>query len=223
MKALLENSISWNNIKKQPKGNYRYYVRRASIEEETNILSLEVCLNFMSSKDDENRLRTLLCNELPQLSAVDIKLLYLEDLPEEAETLREAGQVKKPLPNKEQPGNIILGKKIDEHPVPISGLVSGMSSATIEGRIFSRKTKTIRKDKELVTYLITDYTESACIKTFVSDKKSKEMDAFLKEGDWVRARGKIEYDSFEGADVFIARDMEKVSVEEKTDWLLRRG
>lgn len=238
MKSLLENSISWNNIKKQPKGNYRYYVRRASIEEETNILSLEVCLNFMSSNDDENRLRNLLCGELPQLSAVDIKLIYQEDLPEEAETLREAGQVKNPLPKKEQSkseyrakgraggagakerpitGNIVLGKKIDDQPLPISGLVSGMSGTTIEGRIFSRKTKAIRKDKQLVTYLITDYTESACVKVFVSDKKSKEMDAFLNEGDWVRVRGKIEYDNFEGADVFMARDMEKVSVEEKTD------
>ena len=50
MKALLESSISWSNIQKRPKENYQYYVRQATIDKETNILSLEVGLNFMPAK-----------------------------------------------------------------------------------------------------------------------------------------------------------------------------
>ncbi|MFA5637190.1 MAG: hypothetical protein WC977_14940, partial [Anaerovoracaceae bacterium] len=70
MKALLESSIRWNNIEKRPKDSYRYHVRQATIEKETNILSLEVGLNFIPSKEDEHRMGLLLRSEFPQIADV---------------------------------------------------------------------------------------------------------------------------------------------------------
>lgn len=225
MKALLESSISWNSIKKHPKDSYRYYVRQAVIEKDTNILSLEVGLNFMPKKSDEDRFKLILCSEFPQIKAAEVKLYYMEELPEEAETIRPVskaptgnnGKDKESIKRKGQKyqespitGNRVLGKKISEPSVRISEILSKEEGVTVEGMIFRKGSRNIKDGKKLVNYLITDNSDSACVKVFVSGKKWEQMDALLNEGDFIKVRGTVSYDSFEGADVIKARDIEKI-------------
>ena len=232
MKALLESSIRWNNIQKHPKDSYRYHVRQATIEKETNILSLEVGLNFIPSKEDEQRMGLLLRSQFPQISHVNIQLTYMEKLPGSAEVLRLVEEAPVPGNGKngmrgakggwqkqESPivGNRLMGKKIDEPSVPIAEIIPGTGAATIEGQIFKKEARAIKGGKQLLSLLITDFTDSACIKAFVSEKKWAQMDELLKEGDYIKVRGSVEFDSFENADVMKARDMEKLTVTEATD------
>jgi len=238
LKALLESSIRWNNIEKRPKDSYRYHVRQATIEKETNILSLEVGLNFIPSKEDEHRMGLLLRSEFPQIADVNIQLLYMENLPLEAEVLRLVEETpvngygkngtqgtKGGWQKQESPivGNRLMGRKIDEFSVPLSEIVAGGGAVTIEGQIFRKEARAIKGGKHLVNYLITDFSDSACIKAFVGDKKWAQMDDLLKEGDYIKVRGVVEFDSFEGADVIKVRDMEKLTATvEVTDTALEK-
>ncbi|MGI6733944.1 MAG: PolC-type DNA polymerase III [Anaerovoracaceae bacterium] len=239
MKALLESSISWSNIQKRPKENYQYYVRQATIDKETNILSLEVGLNFMPAKGDENTMQLLLRSAFPQISGAEVRFVHMETLPPEAEVLRLLEQVQDiesenggprfgnggprfgngARKKKETPivGNQIMGRKIDDPSVPISEIITGSDTVTVEGRIFQKEARSIKNEKQLVSYLITDFSGSACIKTFVSETKWKQMDELLSIGDSIKVRGVLEFDSFEGENVIRARDMEKITVQKVTD------
>ncbi len=234
MKALLESSISWNSIKKKPKENYRFYVRQATIDKETNILTLEVGLNFMPAKGDENTMQLLLCSAFLQISGAEVRFVYMDTLPPEAEVLRllEQGQNGKSdnggggfrmgnggRKRKESPivGNQIMGKKIEEPSVPISEIVPGSDTVVVEGQIFQKEARSTKNEKQLVSYLITDFSDSACVKFFVSEKKRKKIDEFLSTGDYIKVRGPLEFDSFEGDNVIRARDIEKINVSWVTD------
>ncbi|HZK01632.1 MAG TPA: PolC-type DNA polymerase III, partial [Anaerovoracaceae bacterium] len=120
---------------------------------------------------------------------------------------------------KESPavGNCVLGKKIDSSSTPLSSLNSGMNNVVVEGCIFKKSARAIKDDRQIVDLMISDNSESSCIKLIVSSKKWEEINIFLKEGDWIKARGRVEYDSFEGADVIRAKDIEKTHVMVKTD------
>ncbi len=239
MKALLESSINWNNIKKRPKENYMYYVRQAAIEKGTNTLTLEVGLNFLPADGDVDKLKIILGTELPQVANVDVKLCYSEVLPAKAEVIRAVTEDspesngnngyfsqqkaqngrKRNYTARDNPivGNQVMGKPIADPITAIGDTHFGMGPVAVEGQIFRKESRNLKNGKQLISYLITDFTDSTCIKAFVSDKKWEEMDGFLDVGDSIRVRGNVEFDSFEEADVIIAKDLVKTDTVQSTD------
>ena len=85
---------------------------------------------------------------------------------------------------KEEPmvGNRIMGKGINEEPVPISSITVDSGQVTIEGMLFRKEARTIKNNKKLVTLLVTDKTTSICVKLFASEEKWNEIDGNLKPG-----------------------------------------
>lgn len=236
MKALLETSISWNSIKKRPKGDYMYFLRRAAFKKGTNTFLLDVCLNFLPLEEDSDRLSRILCFELPQVEEVEVQFDYAEKMPPEAEILRTFVEAAPQVSNgskanggysykggaskkKEPPisGNLVLGKAINEQAMPISEIDSDIGTVVVEGQIFKKQTKGLKNGKWLINYLITDLTESASVKAIVTGKKCEEIDQFLKEGHRIKVRGKVEHDKFEEADVIRVKDIVKIEIEEKAD------
>ena len=155
MKDLLEIAISWKNVKKKPKGDFKYQIRRAAIEKSTNIFFLDVCFNFLADKDDEERIKALLMTQLPGLSQARVNLSYDRNLNDEGDLLR-----KNQGP---QPG-IILGRKINEKVSDIRDLSLEKDQAVIEGKIFDKRKRILRNGQGLITFLINDSTESACVR-----------------------------------------------------------
>lgn len=120
---------------------------------------------------------------------------------------------------KEQPmvGNRIMGKVIQDEPVPISSLTVESGQVVIEGMLFRKDSRTIRNNKKLVTLLLTDKTTSVCVKLFASEDKWNEIDGNLKPGDHVKIRGNTEFDTFENILVLMGKDIEKTEKEGRQD------
>lgn len=223
MKELLENSIRWNSIERHPEEYYRYQIGRATIEKTTNILSLEVCFNFIIPAVDILHMKHVLRHEFPQVKDIDLICTYAKNLPQTAEVLRqvkkEVGAPKsnnelngrRPQKYKETPasGNRIMGKPISGETSKINDLKLGNETVIIEGTVFRKESRSIKNGKVLVTLLISDQTDSTCVKVFASDKKWSEIDLLISEGDRICVRGNAEYDNYEMAVIFKANDIEK--------------
>ena len=116
---------------------------------------------------------------------------------------------------KEEPmvGNRIMGKPINESPVPLSSLTVDSGQVAIEGMMFRKESRTIKNNKKLVTLLITDKITSMCVKLFASEEKWNEIDGALNPGDYVKIRGNAEFDTFENILVLMGKDIEKTEKE----------
>lgn len=122
-------------------------------------------------------------------------------------------------PEKETPvqGNRIMGKSINDVPIPLSAITVDNGSVTIEGMMFRKESRTIRNNKRLVTLLVTDKTTSMCVKCFCSEEKWNDIDENLKSGDYVKIRGVAEWDTYENLLVLMCKDVEKVNKEGRLD------
>ena len=87
----------------------------------------------------------------------------------------------------------ILGKKIDEEPMPLSQLFSMMPEEVVvfEGEVFGIEFKTTKSGKTLLIGSLSDGSSAISIKSFM-DKPCE-----LKNGQWVKIKGKKTIDTFE--------------------------
>lgn len=92
--------------------------------------------------------------------------------------------------------NYIFGKKIDEEPMKIKDITSDTGLATICGEIFQLQTRDIKGNRKLVTFNITDLTDSMTIKVFLKEKQFNEFSTNVKEGMYVKVEGDIVFDGF---------------------------
>ncbi len=120
---------------------------------------------------------------------------------------------------KEEPmvGNRIMGKNIMDRPVPMSSLNENSGVVTVEGMLFRKDARTIKNNKKLVTLLVTDKTTSLCVKLFVSENKWTEIDENVKQGNYVKIRGNMEFDTYENVMVLMGKDLQKTEVEGRKD------
>ncbi|OZI11529.1 PolC-type DNA polymerase III [Bacillaceae bacterium SAS-127] len=80
----------------------------------------------------------------------------------------------------------------------------------IEGYVFDAETKELRSGRTLLTFKITDYTDSLLVKMFSRDKEDAALFSRVKKGMWVRARGTVQNDTFVRDLVMIANDVNEI-------------
>lgn len=115
---------------------------------------------------------------------------------------------------------ILLGKDFTDVPVDYKDLenyVGAKDRVCIEGEVFSIESMPIRNGKILITILIADKIRTFCIKAFISSEKFAEIDENLSSGDMIRARGPIEYDTYEHENLMMANALKKVAKTFKED------
>lgn len=208
MRAVLEHNINWDRVEKRPGGSYRFHIGRAAIEEESHTLKLEVFLNFSIANEDKEKIKSQLLQEFSDVSAIDLEILLLDKLPASARELKPLVQKN---PTQEKLEIQILGKAIKDPAVAIADMVASGEPTVIEGIIFRKEARSLKNNKKMVTLLITDLTDSACIKLFTSEAKWEEMEDQLKEGTRIRVKGPADHDTYEMAAVLMAKDIQSIA------------
>lgn len=107
--------------------------------------------------------------------------MFTENINKNANNKRTFNRSKK---NKEQ--------HISDTPVRIEQIEEGLKTAVVEGEIFDKETNVLRDGRLVVTYYITDYTDSIAIKSFY-DKAEEDK---INRGDWLKVKGSVRYDNF---------------------------
>lgn len=116
-------------------------------------------------------------------------------------------------------GPLTIGISINptEEIISLKNIVDEERRVTVEGYIFDAETRELRSGRTLLTFKITDYTDSILVKMFSRDKEDAETLKQVKKGMWVKARGSIQNDTFVRDLVMIANDINEVKPRERLD------
>ncbi len=135
--------------------------------------------------------------------------LLMRSMIEEAE--KEAKS--KPTSNVDDSQPFVYGYEIKDQPVPIQDIQDEEKRITIQGMVFALEVKELRNGTTLYTFNLTDFSDSLSLKVFVKNKEDLHKMQGLREGKWLRARGKVEYDRFAQVPelVMIPNDLNEVA------------
>lgn len=116
-------------------------------------------------------------------------------------------------------GPLMIGMtiKVDDQMKRIEEIVDEERRIAIEGYIFDAEVRELRSGRSLLTFKMTDYTDSILVKMFSRDKEDAEIFNSVKKGMWVRARGSIQNDTFVRDLVMIANDVNEIKPRERHD------
>ncbi|MDR7072178.1 PolC-type DNA polymerase III [Fictibacillus barbaricus] len=113
--------------------------------------------------------------------------------------------------------DIMIGYSIKDEPVPIQTIQDEERRITIQGYVFHSETRELRSGRTLLTFKITDYTDSLLIKIFSRDKEDIPILQGIQKGMWVKVRGGIQNDTFVRDLVMIANDINEIKPETRKD------
>lgn len=130
----------------------------------------------------------------------------------------ESGKIEK---NKEAPlnlkGGFVFGKTIKNQLLAIKDLNIQTGLATIKGEIFQIESREIKGGKIIVSFCISDGTDSIIVKTFLTKEKSIEFLDNVGNGEYVILEGDVIYDNYAKSQAIMLKSLEKYKKEEKTD------
>ncbi|WP_100373170.1 PolC-type DNA polymerase III [Bacillus sp. FJAT-45037] len=113
--------------------------------------------------------------------------------------------------------NLILGYPIKDDPIPLEGIVDEERRITVQGYVFEAETRELRSGRTLLTFKITDYTDSIMVKIFSRDKEDVPLLQAVKKGIWLKVRGGVQNDTFVRDLVMIANDFNQIKPAERID------
>ncbi|WP_017753794.1 PolC-type DNA polymerase III [Calidifontibacillus oryziterrae] len=140
-----------------------------------------------------------------------------EDRSKMMEALIEQAKKPKNSDNSQHDGPITIGYMIKDEPVEIKQIQEEERRITIQGYIFSSEIKELKSGRSLLTFKITDYTDSLTIKIFSRDKEDVNILQSVKKGMWVKVRGSVQTDTFMRELVMMAQDINEVKAVERQD------
>jgi DNA polymerase-3 subunit alpha (Gram-positive type) len=112
---------------------------------------------------------------------------------------------------------LVIGYPIKDDPMPLEAIVDEERRVTVQGFVFNAETRELRSGRTLLTFKITDYTDSILIKMFSRDKEDIPLLQAIKKGMWVKVRGGIQNDTFVRDLVMIGNDVNQLTPEERVD------
>lgn len=113
-------------------------------------------------------------------------------------------------PKKDEPPQpVTYGKAINTAPVPIKQIVEEEKSVTLQGRVLNLECRQLKSGRTLITFEVTDNTDSIAVKIFLAEGKDKGPgpDQWLKEGLWVIIRGMAQFDRYSQELTVMASDL----------------
>lgn len=152
--------------------------------------------------------------------------LVAGDLTEECEIQAEIEQQFKqiiyappePKAEKKQYGEPLWGRAIKEAPVSIVTIKDEERKAVINGRIFALEMRELRSGRRLITFDLTDLTDSLSVKVFLEEKDTSALAEKLKKNMWVKIRGPVQHDKFSQELTMMADSIVQIQPwEERTD------
>lgn len=114
-------------------------------------------------------------------------------------------------------GGVLLGKPIKDEPRIIREIVEEEKSVVVQGRVFNTDVRELKSGRTMITFDLTDLTDSITVKVF-DDKKSDSGPAqTVKNALWLTVRGPVQPDKYSQELTVIARDLQVAEHTVRTD------
>ncbi|MEG6511503.1 PolC-type DNA polymerase III [Desulforamulus ruminis] len=117
---------------------------------------------------------------------------------------------------KAQDDTVILGRPIKGEAVPIKTIQEEERQAVVKGKIFSLEIRQLKTGRQILTFHLTDFTDSIEVKKFLEETDADTAEQ-LKEGQWILVRGPVQYDKFTQELTLMAYDINRASMPVRLD------
>ena len=126
-------------------------------------------------------------------------------------------EVKKTNDKKTSNKNYRYGKLINAEPVKINTVNLHSGIATIKGEIFQIDTRDIKGSRSLITFYISDNSDSIIVKSFLSKDKADDFLNNVSISDHVILEGDVIYDTFSKSIAIMLKSLTKIEKKERID------
>lgn len=110
-----------------------------------------------------------------------------------------------------------IGNAIADEPISIENIVEEEKRVTVQGYIFMKDQIKLRSGRTLLVLKITDYTDSIEIKMFSRNDDDEHLFSHVKEGIWVKVRGRVQTDTFSNELVMMPNDINEIGMKTRQD------
>ncbi len=95
--------------------------------------------------------------------------------------------------------SVFYGKNVEGEVIPITEIVDEIGEVVIDGMIRSVDQREIKGDKLIVTFAITDFTDTIMVKVFIKKELAEELSffEFVKKGNSIRLKGVASFDTYD--------------------------
>ncbi len=94
--------------------------------------------------------------------------------------------------------DIFYGRNVDGDRIAISEIQDEIGSVVVEGQIVKMETKELRTGKFLVSFYITDYTDTIAGKVFIEPDDMEPFMELFQTNKFYRIKGMVKYDTYAG-------------------------
>ncbi len=94
---------------------------------------------------------------------------------------------------------VFYGRNVEGTVIPVKELVDEIGEVVVDGMIRSVDQREIKGDKLVVTFAVTDFTDTILCKVFIKKEMVEELSFFdfVKKGNFVRVKGMASYDTYD--------------------------
>ncbi len=94
---------------------------------------------------------------------------------------------------------VFYGRNCDGDVIPVREIQDEIGEVVIEGQIRSVESRPISGEKQIVTFAVTDYTDTILCKVFIKNEQVIDTGfyQFVKKGNFVRVKGYAAWDSYD--------------------------
>ncbi|PTM58967.1 DNA polymerase III catalytic subunit PolC type [Desmospora activa DSM 45169] len=117
----------------------------------------------------------------------------------------------------EEEGPVTIGYDFNDEPILIKEITDEERRVCIKGKVFKVEMRELRSGRTLLTFNVTDYSDSIAVKVFARDKEDAATLTRIKDGMWVALRGSVQYDTFARDLVVMANDIREVKPYKRMD------
>ncbi len=210
-----------------------------SVDRQGLVLNIDTKLNFVMPRSVERVMKERIRARIGSVSRIMINYMYTgikiqtSDRNEDNSSNGYRGgngngnSTYKRRGGKEEPAHenslgelILMGKDFSDDPLDykdLEGYVGSKDKVCLEGEVFKTESQPIRSGKILVSILVADKVRTFCLKAFISSEKMTEISENLSEGDMIRAKGSVEYDTYEHENIMMLSALKKVEKHVKQD------
>ncbi len=109
---------------------------------------------------------------------------------------RKGGDYGRSLKQSDNP-DVIYGRDFDDEIMPIEDIIGEMGDVTIHGSVLKLDSREIKNEKTIITFDVTDYTDTITVKLFTRNEFAKELTGSLKPNTFVKVKGVASLDKFD--------------------------
>jgi DNA polymerase-3 subunit alpha (Gram-positive type) len=111
------------------------------------------------------------------------------------------------ITRKETNNRFTFGKSIKDDPIAVSEISINTGLATVKGSIFQVESRSIKGNKTIISFYISDGTDSIPVKLFLSDDKKEDFLNNVIEDSYVLIEGDVIFDTYIKSTVIMLKSL----------------